>query len=189
MNPALKSTLFQVGPFALALVFLSVAIAKGRINRNEIGLQPPQRGHPWRWVLGFLGYSLAVEAVVYWANGGRLMVTPWAYAWPLVLLRVVGILLLAPVVEELLLRGVLLAVLQRRHVPVLVAIVLQSLVFTLLHFGALSASWAGVLGVAQIFVDGLILGAARYRTGSLYPPMAMHLLGNALAVAERLSVF
>jgi membrane protease YdiL (CAAX protease family) len=38
----------------------------------------------------------------------------------------------------------------------------------------------------QIFVDGVIFGLARYRTGSLYPAIAMHMLGNSIAVAERL---
>jgi CAAX amino terminal protease family. len=33
-----------------------------------------------------------------------------------------------------------------------------------------------------IFVDGLLLGAARYRTKSVYVPIAMHLLWNLYAI-------
>lgn len=186
MDSAVRSTLFQVVPFAVALLMLSVAIGKGRIRRDDIGLRPPGRGRFWPWVGLFAGYSLAVEALQYAYYHGQLPVAPWAYAWPVVVVRVVGILLLAPLVEEILLRGVLLALLRRKHVPVYAAIGLQSLVFTLLHFGALSSSWAGNLGVAQIFVDGVLFGLARYRTGSLYPAIAMHVLGNSIAVAERL---
>lgn len=184
MAPDTRSTLLQVGPFAVALLLLTVAIGKGRIPREFIGLHPPTTSGSWRWVVGFLVYSLAVEAGQY-AYTGHGPAAPWTYALPVLLVRAVGILLLAPIVEELLLRGVLLAVLRRRHVPVLLAIGLQSLVFTVLHLGALSASWAGALGVGQILVDGLLFGAARSQTGSLYPAMAMHLVGNGIAVAER----
>ena len=184
MSPEARSTLLQVGPFAVALLMLTVAISGGRIPRQDIGLHPPTKSGSWRWIMGFLLYSLAVEAGQY-AYAGHWPVLPWTYALPVLVVRAGGILLVAPLVEELLLRGVLLAVLRRRHVPVLVAIGLQSAVFTLLHIGALSASWAGVLGVGQILVDGILFGAARYQTGSLYPAIAMHILGNSIAVAER----
>jgi membrane protease YdiL (CAAX protease family) len=130
-------------------------------------------------------YSLTVEAVQYAYYQGKLPITPWTYTLPVMLVRVVGILLLAPLVEELLLRGVLLAALRRKHVPIMVAIALQSSVFTVLHLGTLSPSWASMLGLLQIFVDGVLFGLARYHTGSLYPAIAMHMLGNCIAVAER----
>ncbi len=173
-------------PFAVALVMLSAAISKGRIRRAEIGLNPPRHRRDCLWILPFLGYSLAAEALLFGYYHGHIPVTAWTYAWPLVLLRITGILLLAPVVEEILLRGVLLNLLRRRHLPIYAAIGVQSLVFTLLHVGALSTSWVSSLSILQIFVDGFYFGVVRYRTGSLYPAVAMHMLGNSIAVAERL---
>jgi membrane protease YdiL (CAAX protease family) len=36
--------------------------------------------------------------------------------------------------------------------------------------------------VGQIFVYGLVLGVARWRSGSLWPPLVMHVLINLYAV-------
>jgi membrane protease YdiL (CAAX protease family) len=48
--------------------------------------------------------------------------------------------------------------------------------WALLHW---SYSWA-VIGV--IVIDGLLLGAARARTGSVVPPIIMHALYNIYAI-------
>ena len=39
-------------------------------------------------------------------------------------------------------------------------------------------------GIAQVFFAGILLGAARLKTQSLYPALAMHSLLNLLAMIE-----
>ena len=81
--------------------------------------------------------------------------------------------LVPAVCEELVCRGLLLATLRRR-LPVLLAISLSALIFAAMHLSLLRA--------APTLVLGLVLAAVRVRTGSLWPPMVIHLLNNAFAL-------
>ena len=50
------------------------------------------------------------------------------------------------------------------------------------YLDALQGPWLGAL---QIFTDGLFFAYARIRSGSLYLPMAFHIIGNSIAVLQR----
>lgn len=87
-----------------------------------------------------------------------------------------GIILLtvgAGLVEELLFRGLMMGLLLKRGGPVR-AIVLSSLAFGFAH----------VLGfkLAPTFAIGLVLGALRWRTGSVIPGMIVHASHNLIAL-------
>lgn len=85
---------------------------------------------------------------------------------------VVGALLVvAPLSEEWLFRGIILPGLVDAHG------VLTGLVGSALLFGAIHGSW---VGVAYGGAAGLVLGALRLRTGSLWAPVALHAASNAL---------
>jgi hypothetical protein len=83
--------------------------------------------------------------------------------------------LLAPIAEEIVFRGILHGWL-RRFLPPPAAIALGAVAFALfhLHYGARA------LG---IFVIGCVLGWVRERSGTLRAPMAAHALNNAVATA------
>ena len=80
----------------------------------------------------------------------------------------------APILEELLCRGVLFEVLNRRW-GVKVSILVSALFFGLLHFSAANAIVA--------IVAGLIFGVLYVRTSSLYVTIIIHAINNALAFA------
>ena len=80
----------------------------------------------------------------------------------------------APVLEELLCRGVLFEVLNRRW-GVKVSILVSALFFGLLHFSPANAIVA--------VVAGLIFGVLYVRTSSLYITIIIHAINNALAFA------
>lgn len=84
---------------------------------------------------------------------------------------VVIIVLVAPIVEEVLFRGILLHRFATKWSPV-TAIVVSSLIFGILH--------ADILGHA---IFGVVLSLVYVRTGSLWLPIAIHMLNNGLAVA------
>lgn len=84
---------------------------------------------------------------------------------------VILIVVLAPIVEEVLFRGILLHRFATKWSPV-TAIVVSSLIFGALH--------ADILGHA---IFGVVLSLVYVRTGSLWLPIAIHMLNNALAVA------
>jgi membrane protease YdiL (CAAX protease family) len=96
----------------------------------------------------------------------------------------VFVCVLAPVFEEVFFRGFLFGVLSRWRVslggrpigPWLAAVVV-GLLFGLAHLGSASPEYLVPLGFL-----GFLLCLVRWKTGSLYPCMALHALNNALAL-------
>ncbi|HVV48661.1 MAG TPA: CPBP family intramembrane glutamic endopeptidase [Polyangia bacterium] len=95
------------------------------------------------------------------------------------LLSFLGIAVLPPLVEELVFRRAILERLLRRTSPT-VAILLTTLAFTLPH-------GYSPLGLAAIFWSGLVFAWAFQRTGNLWPGVAAHAVGNALALWSSLT--
>jgi membrane protease YdiL (CAAX protease family) len=87
------------------------------------------------------------------------------------LVSLVVIALLPALCEELVIRGVLLPSLAARIAPA-PAVVLTAAVFALVHFDPIRFLFT--------FVLGLVLGALRLRTRSLWPPVVVHLTLNTL---------
>lgn len=82
--------------------------------------------------------------------------------------------LVAPICEELFFRGFAFAGLAR-SMPVFAAILLSSGLFAVAH--------ADVGSLIPLFVIGMVLAWARWRTDSLWPGIAIHALNNILAAA------
>ncbi|HUD72148.1 MAG TPA: CPBP family intramembrane glutamic endopeptidase, partial [Dongiaceae bacterium] len=97
-----------------------------------------------------------------------------------VAIRILAIGIAGPIAEELAFRGIALWRLRTMRLGTAGAVVVTSLLWTALHFQYEPAV------LAQIFLDGLVLGAARVRTGSLGAPIAMHVTGNLFSIAESL---
>ena len=80
----------------------------------------------------------------------------------------------APLVEEVVFRGFIFPVLERRWGPV-AAVLLTALMFTSLHVSQLWGSW---MAVSLILLVGLALSLVRALTGSLLPVYLLHLAYN-----------
>lgn len=101
-------------------------------------------------------------------------------------LMMVGLILaavvLAPVTEEIMFRGVLLRALEPRGR--VFALVISSLVFSLIHVLGLDTEmlWrSAVVVLPPIFILGLVLGWLTQRTGRLGPAIFLHSGWNLLA--------
>jgi membrane protease YdiL (CAAX protease family) len=118
---------------------------------------------------------LGTNAVIGWR--GPWDFAPWRNA-PLMddVGRVLGVGILGPVAEELLFRGVFYAWLIRARVRTVPTVMVLAAVWSVAHL----AYAPGVMGL--IFVDGLLLGSARYRTRSLVVPMLMHVMWNLYVI-------
>lgn len=79
----------------------------------------------------------------------------------------------APVAEEFLFRGFLFAGLAASRLGSTGAVIITSFFFAIIHAGQY-----GWVDLSQIGVVGILLGLARARTGSLLPPVAMHIALN-----------
>jgi uncharacterized protein len=96
-----------------------------------------------------------------------------------------GALLLAPVTEELLYRGVLLRSLLRRCSPGL-AVLISAAVFAGVHLA--DPSIGTVIALPALLLVGLVCGYQAVRTGNLWRPVALHVGFNALAVVNLVAV-
>ncbi len=96
----------------------------------------------------------------------------------------VFVCVIAPMAEEFFFRGFLFGVLRRWHIVVfgrdagtLVAAGVVGILFGLAHTGSASPEYLVPLGFL-----GFVLCLIRWRTGSLYPCMALHSFNNSLAL-------
>lgn len=87
-----------------------------------------------------------------------------------------AVTVLAPLVEELFFRGYLYGAFRRWGVAV--ASLVVGVLFGLVHFGGSDPAYLVPLGIF-----GALLCLLRERTGSLYPPIALHWLNNCMALS------
>lgn len=84
----------------------------------------------------------------------------------------------APLFEEMFTRGLIFGRLENTRVGVPGAVFISSLVFVAFHQNA------DRVEMVQLFVWGIALGVARWKTGSVYAPLVMHTFWNlVLAVS------
>ncbi|HTX08505.1 MAG TPA: type II CAAX endopeptidase family protein [Solirubrobacteraceae bacterium] len=91
---------------------------------------------------------------------------------------------IAPIAEEFFFRGFIFGALRRWHVTIAgrdvgtwVAAILTGILFGLAHTGSASSQYLIPLGFL-----GFVLCLIRWKTGSLYPCMALHSVNNSLAL-------
>jgi membrane protease YdiL (CAAX protease family) len=152
---------------------------KRHIPRKEfLGLVPPKFMLSVVLIIGFIALAGALEVV--YRHAGLGANTSWVgkYSGNALAIRIVGILVLAPLGEELLFRGVIFKLLATKSTAL--AILITATLFAGSHF---QYSW---LGMVLVFIDGLYYGFARAWSGSTLLTIAMHCAGNGVAVYQRL---
>lgn len=98
-------------------------------------------------------------------------------------LAILVVVAIGPISEELLFRGFLYGGLAPSRIGPVGAIAVSSLMWAGMHF---QYAWPILI---QVTVYGIVLGVARWRTGSLWPPMAAHVLINLYAAVAAYSTF
>jgi membrane protease YdiL (CAAX protease family) len=168
------------GSIALALTMLFTWLRRG----PPIGVYLAWRTISWpaalRWLLAAAGLAALLDGMA--ALAGHPVVPPWVesvYRSAVFLpLLVFAFVVVAPLAEEVVVRGFLFEGLRHSRLGDAGTIVLSSLLWTSVH---LQYEW---LYLGQVFVVGLLLGAARARTGSLVPSIAMHALYNGIGTLQ-----
>lgn len=143
--------------------------ARSKLRRAAValGLSAPRRGSGKA-----LAWAAALWAALAWAASQWLpqAVLPAGSAGGLG--AAVRVCVLAPLAEEFVFRGVLLALLRpcgRWAVPV------QAALFAALHASPAAAGYA--------FAMGLVLGWAAEQSGSLWPGVVLHTMNNGIVLA------
>jgi len=139
----------------------------GRLLRGALVLIAA--GQLGDWALGAAGRAFAVSS--HWTEWfDRDLV--WG-SWPVVIVTLVDTVVLTPIFEELVFRGLLFGTLRRRLGPAAAAAASAG-VFALAH-------GYGVLGFAAVFWSGLLWAWAYEWTGSLVPSIIAHAADNLSA--------
>lgn len=181
MSELLVPTLLKVlVPVAGIALMLFVARMRKLSLTIDVGLQAPH----WGFAALFLVFWVLLVATEEYLTRDIPAMQPqlWAAYPPLIMaLRILAIGLLGPISEELAFRGVLFAVLRRTRLRIVGAILLTAALWSVSHL-----QYAPLL-LALIFLDGLVLGAARHFTRSLYVPILMHVAGNLFSISQSLA--
>jgi hypothetical protein len=168
------------GPVVLGVTILFAWLRKGLPLRDYLALRPVPRHSILWWLLCTMLVTGLLDVVGYFA--GYPQVPTWmmdVYRSAVFLpLLFVALVVVAPVLEELVFRGFVFEGLRHSRLGSAGAILLTALVWACIH---LQYEW---FYVAQIFVVGLVLGAARASTGSLLPAIVAHALMNATATLQ-----
>ena len=161
---------------AVVMVAITSIFAVRHWPALAVQFKQPGFGKAWAWIA--LGALAPVLAVNYYYHAwvirqlGHGASPPAAYAVsPLV--GTVFFCAMPALVEEIAFRGLLQHWLQLAT-SATVAISLASALFMSLHFSLISAPY--------LFAVGMLLGVAKYKTGSLYPPIAIHFIHNFVVV-------
>ncbi len=122
------------------------------------------------WLTGLEAHfvDVVVEPLIWGGPVGTALVTLEVVAW-------------APLLEEVIFRGVVYAT-ARRHLAPSVAVPVTALLFGALHLYSLG-------GFIEVVFTGVVFAVAYERTRSLAPAIAAHAVGNAVAVLGGLLLF
>ena len=182
MHSLLVSTLAKLlVPAVAALVVLLVSRKRGFSWGEDLGLRRPKTLALFGWLGLWLVWIAASEVLI------RVLGLDQAKAWPgyppsILVLRIVAIGLVGPFAEELVMRGVVFHVLRRTALGPLGAIAVTAVGWSAMHY------LYGPGTLALVAVDGVVLGLARHRSGSLWVPVAMHALGNLISICQSLTL-
>jgi uncharacterized protein len=171
-NPGYETLHSQPGRHEV-LLFLAFLQKPGAPGMKSIALQLRKLAGDWQFYLAIVGSI--ITGIVFW------LWLPAGYAEPIASnpWLLLSFLLLYPLVEEWVFRGVLQGELlkrewgKRRGIGISNANLVTSIVFVLLHLVNHPPSWA-----LAVLVPSLVLGHFRERHDSLLPPMLLHPLFN-----------
>lgn len=184
MHDELRSALLRTFPFLVVILVLALLIARRKIKPRDIDLKKPDHlGTCLLWTVGFVIYALLIEFLL--DAGGILEVSKWEHSFTPSILLIFGAVVLAPIAEELLFRGLILNVLIKRIGNKHVAILVQALLFVLLHNFTYENTLSSNIGIVQSSIDAVLFAYARQYTRSIFTPITMHMSGNAIAILER----
>jgi membrane protease YdiL (CAAX protease family)/uncharacterized RDD family membrane protein YckC len=164
--------------FLLLLLFVRV---RRHATLASLGLRRVQ----WRWLLAALPFTFAaflLESITGLLSQSLFPQTPAnqcvtirdAYQGALPL-AVIGVAVIAPLVEEIVFRGMVFGWLRGRA-PIGWAVVISAALFSLEHIGFLQLTL-----FLPIFAAGLVLATLYHHAGSLWPSMLVHGTFNLVA--------
>ena len=175
----------SVASFSTTLICVPLIVSL--VARREpdpwkfLGVVPASPRVTFFWVLRLMAF-LAIAGWISVALGrpsNPYMLDLYSSADPALLF--VAIVVAAPVLEEFFFRGFIPSALESSGIPPVAAAVASSLLWSGMHVQY------NLYDIGVIFLMGLVIAAARRRTGSLVPCFVMHAFVNALVFTRAAS--
>lgn len=179
----LTKILIRILPFLIIIIALTIRIKKGKLSKDDLGIRLPETSlKAFIWCFSFLLFCILTEFILF--EVGLLEFKNYAFDIKTSLLNIIGIVLIAPLAEELLYRGLFLTKLIKLKINKHLAIFIIAILFVIVHSFVFENSMASKIGVIQVFVDATLFGYARLSTKSILTPIVMHIIGNLIATIE-----
>jgi uncharacterized protein len=165
---------------AVPLIFLAAKRQAVTTATDLLGWRAPTTRQIVLWIGGVLLFVAVSDGLT--LLSGREIVPPFmrdiyaSASAPILLWS--ALIIAAPVFEELLFRGLLFQGLVETRLKFVGAAVITSLIWSAIHVQY------DLYGIASIFAAGLLLGAARFFTGSVLLCVLMHATQNLVATLE-----
>jgi membrane protease YdiL (CAAX protease family) len=169
------------GVICLPLVLLAAKFRQRFTIAEYFDLKAVPAGTLWAWIAVMGGAILISDLFVVFVLGKPLVpeVMQDYYRtarFPIVLWA--AMIIAAPLMEEFFFRGFLFKGWQNSALGPWGTIVLTALLWSIIHVQY------DLLGIAAVFAGGLLLGYARWRTGSLITSLILHVVWNIVATVE-----
>lgn len=175
--------LIRILPFLAVLIVLKIRVKQKKISASDLDLQKPNSKKIYLiWCISFLLFCLVTEYLLY--INGILEVEKRSFNLIPSTIKIIGMVLIAPITEELVFRGLLLSKLISLKINKHIAIFILALIFVGVHSFAFKNTLSSKIGIAQTFIDASLFAYARFSTKSIYTPMTMHMTGNLIATLE-----
>ena len=179
-----------IGCVLLVAVSVLLIRVRGGNVRKYLALQP----FSWSVGIGMLGlllmFMIGSQALTYLLNESPLVfVDPLYQSVSSVWLLIFAMVIVAPIYEELIFRGLLWSAIAEQfsnvanaeHRGTIVASLVTSVIFAVIHLQY------GIYEIGTIVVLALIFCYARIKSGSLLLPILLHIINNGAAMAQYLA--
>jgi len=162
-------------------LIIFIAKKKRLSYKYDLGLVLPNWKNLIFWIALFL-LLIAIEDFAF-NQFSDSITESWKekYTVPQMLLRGIGIVILAPISEELMFRGLLFWRIKNSRLKTIGAIIIPAILFLAIHI-----QYSELLTLGIIFIDGLFYGLARHVSKSVVLAIILHSLSNLGAVLERI---
>jgi HAD superfamily hydrolase (TIGR01509 family) len=167
-------------PIGIGMTWLFARMRPGLPLKEYLALRRPPAREAWRWciwLLVLLAVCDCLGSMISRPVVPDVMVQAYESAGFLPLL-VLGVVVGAPLAEEIVFRGFAFTGLADSRLGWAGATVATALIWAVIHLQY------DAFGMGTVFLAGLVLGVARWKTQSVYTPMIMHVMMNLLATVE-----
>lgn len=167
---------------ALSIVLIIFVSKRKKLSlKDDLGLKVPKLHIILIWLILFVAL-IYLDSYLYSLFSDS-EIDSWKdkYSLSEKIIRGFAIVILAPVAEELIFRGILYWRIRQTPLKNIGAIVIPAILFSLIH-----VQYSDLIALGIIFIDGLFYGLARHYSKSVLLAILLHSLANLGAILERL---